>query len=536
MRFPRRTPSLVLLLLAVAIPALFLGARSASSTSRASRMATFSEILSLVEERHVPGTEAKKVIYAGIHGMLGTLDPHTNFLGDEAYREMREEQRGSFYGLGIVISKRGRNQPLRVVSPIADTPAARLGIRAGDVITHIRDRRSGVDIDTLGLTIQESVKHLRGPRGTEVEITIDRPGLDEPLDFQVVRDAVRTPAVDQAFMIEDGIGYVHIANFTETTTTELDLALERLRRQGAKKLVLDLQRNPGGLLDQAISVTSRFLGPDELVVYTEGRGAEGRRDFNTLRDVPRIDWPVVVVLDRGSASASEIVAGAIQDHDRGIVVGETSFGKGLVQSVFPLSESTGLALTTQKYYTPVGRSIQRPYRSQEEYYYENLFREGTSAERDPDAPVYLTETGRKVYGGGGIAPDVSSSEEIPKVLNGLLRVSAFTRFLSPTSDAARSEYLKKDDKLFADFLDFLRKDEDFDDIAGVTEAESTVRLYLRAELALSIEGMAARGRVLAQSSEVIKSAVNAFPQAEALLQEQQRVRRARAAGRSQHSR
>ncbi|HHN74516.1 MAG TPA: PDZ domain-containing protein, partial [Acidobacteria bacterium] len=200
-------PRRIALVAAVALVFLLVGARAAAPRA-GSRMAAFTEILSLIESRHVPEAKPKSVIYAGIHGMLGTLDPHTNFLDDEAFRDMRDEQRGSFYGLGIVISKRGRNQPLRVVSPIADTPAARLGIRAGDVITHIRDRRADVDLDTMGLTIQESVKHLRGPRGTEVEITINRPGVDKPLVFSVVRDAIRTPAVNLAMMLRPEVGYV----------------------------------------------------------------------------------------------------------------------------------------------------------------------------------------------------------------------------------------------------------------------------------------------------------------------------------------
>ena len=509
-------PRRIALVAAVALVFLLVGARAAAPRA-GSRMAAFTEILSLIESRHVPEAKPKSVIYAGIHGMLGTLDPHTNFLDDEAFRDMRDEQRGSFYGLGIVISKRGRNQPLRVVSPIADTPAARLGIRAGDVITHIRDRRADVDLDTMGLTIQESVKHLRGPRGTEVEITINRPGVDKPLVFSVVRDAIRTPAVNLAMMLRPEVGYVHLANFTETTTAELDRALEKLAAQGAKKLVLDLQGNPGGLLDQAISVASRFLEPNELVVYTEGRLPGTRQDYDALRDVPRVDWPVVVLINRGSASASEIVSGAIQDHDRGLVVGETSFGKGLVQSVYPLSENTGLALTTQKYYTPVGRSIQRPYDNEEEYYYDNYTRE-VAPKAPEDAPVYYTDTGRKVYGGGGIAPDVPVEiPEEPKVMRRLVRESAFTRFVSPLTDEQRLAYRKASKKLFDDFVAWLAREVEDPPLDEVEQASERVGLYLRAELALATGGMEERDRILTEESPVVAQALESFPKAEQLL-------------------
>lgn len=521
---PKKLPAL-LVLMAVCAASLVVGIRATSGGTISSRLSTLTEILALIEDRHVPPVDSEELVYSGIRGMLGTLDPHSNFLDAEAFREMREEQRGSFYGLGIVISKRGRNQPLRVVSPIANTPAARLGIRAGDVINHIRDERAGVDVDTLGLTIQEAVKYLRGPRGTMVEITVDRPGLDEPIVFEVKRDAVRTPAVSLAFMIRPEVGFIQISNFTETTTRELDAALERLRKKGAERLVLDLRQNPGGLLKQAISVSSRFLDPGQLVVYTEGRLEGSRKDYDSLDDVPsRVDWPLVVIIDRGSASASEIVAGAIQDHDRGIVVGETSFGKGLVQSVYPLSENAAVALTTQKYFTPVGRSIQRPYSSEEEYYYEAQARE-EPMEIPEDAPVFRTETGRVVHGGGGIHPDVLiERERDPQILFALTRQSAYTRFLALRNDAERKKYQENPGKMFEDFLIFLDEKLEDVDTDAVLEHKDDVSLYLRGELALAESGMQARDRILAEESPMVARALEAFDAAQQLLVEREKVR------------
>lgn len=534
MKWTRRFLSLPVLVLALGLPAVLLGARAAgSSTPAPGKMGTYMEILSLIEERHAPAADPKKVVYSSIHGMLQVLDPHTNFLDEEVYKEMREEQRGSFYGLGIVISKRGRYQPLKVIAPMADTPAARLGVRAGDVITHIRDAKAGVDVETLGLTIQEAVKYLRGPRGTEVEISIDRAGLKEPLAFKVVRDAVRTPAVNQAFMVRPGIGYLHIANFTETTASELDRTLESLRQQGAQKLVLDLQGNPGGLLDQAIAVSSRFLEPNELVVYTEGRQSGSRQDYNALRDVQRVDWPVVVMIDRGSASASEIVSGALQDHDRAIIVGETSFGKGLVQSVYPLSEGTGLALTTQKYYTPVGRSIQRPYNNDDEYYLD-VFQRDAVPKPNGSAAVFKTDGGRRVYGGGGITPDSPVAvPEQPEAITDLARLSAFSRFATPLGNEARQKYGQSTDTLFNDFVAWMQKEIPGEPVEKVRAAKEQVLLQLQAELALSDGGMQARDRVLLQKAPALLKAVESFEDAERLLASRRRLldeRRAAQAG------
>lgn len=519
MKLSSRMFPIPLLLLAVILPLVLYGARAAGSApSTPPRVNTLMEILALIEERHTPQTDPKKIVYAGIQGMLSTLDPHSNFFDEEAFREMREEQKGAFYGLGIVINKPGRYQPLRVVAPIADTPAARLGIRAGDVITHIRDASADVDVETLGLTISEAVRHLRGPKGSEVEITIDRPGLKEPLVFKIARDAVKTPAVNQAFMIRPGIGYIHIANFSETTAFELDRALEQLDKQGAKKLLLDLQGNPGGILEQAIAVSSRFLDPNDLVVYTEGREPGSRQNFNARRESNKIDWPVVVLINRGSASASEIVAGALQDHDRAVIVGETSFGKGLVQSVFPLSENTGLALTTQKYYTPSGRSIQRPYASNEdEYYLENFQRDAVPKPADR-SHQFNTETGRQVFGGGGITPDIAAKEpELAETEVELARLSAFSQFVNPLPAEKRTLYAADREKLFADFVHYAATlDSDFLAVKLET-CKAQLLLRLKAELALLDGGMTARDRVLLESSVTVAKALTALEDSEKLL-------------------
>jgi len=515
---PFRSAAVAALSLAlVAIAAAVLVSRAAgASGTPPGKMGTYAEILALIEERAVPEPDMKRVIYASISGMLDALDPHTNFLDDDTYREMREEQKGYFYGLGIQINKRGRYQPLRVVAPMAGTPADRLGIRGGDVIVHIRDERAGVDVDTIGLTIQEAVKYLRGPRGSEVEIAVERPGVDELLSFKIKRDEVRTLAVSQAFMVRPGTGYIKITNFVESTTPELDQALETLKRQGAKRLVLDLSGNPGGLLDQAIAVSGRFLPPGSLVVYTEGRVPGSRQDYFAARDVPRVEWPIVVMVDRESASASEIVSGALQDHDRALVVGETTFGKGLVQSVYPLSENTGIALTTQKYYTPVGRSIQRPYSGDDAYYLEWRDRDAVPKPKE-DAPIYKTDTGRIVYGGGGITPDVAVIfPEYPTVVVQLLRTSAFSRFTSSLSAEERAKYTAEIGAILPPFTTFALADMPELKAEDLAAAKNEILLQLRGELALLDGGLAARERVLLENNPALLKALDSFPDAEAL--------------------
>jgi len=529
----RRTVTIVAI--ASLAAAVALGAWTLAGPS-SKQLATFAEILSLIEERHVPEANPKEVIYASVHGMLQTLDPHTNFLDDEAYREMREEQRGSFFGLGIVISKAGRYQPLRVISPIANTPAARMGIRAGDVISHIRDARVEVDVDTLGLTIQESVKYLRGPRATSVEVTIDRPGIDEPLVFEIERDAIRTPAVNQVFMLRPDVGYVHVANFTETTSRELDEAMDSLRERGAKRLMLDLRGNPGGLLEQAIGVASRFLEPGELVVYTEGRLSGSRQDYPAMRDVQRADWPIVVVIDNGSASASEIVAGALQDHDRAVLVGSTTFGKGLVQSVYPLSENTGLALTTQKYYSPSGRTIQRPYESEEEYFFEARSRD-PDAQPDPDAPIVLSDTGRALRGGGGITPDViQAAATAAPVMVHLSRLSAYSRFVNPLDVERRQALVQNEEALYRAFAAFVGQELPAIDTSDLDDSKDNVLLQLRAEFALLDGGMPARDRVLLEQDEIVLEAIRNFERAEQLLSARLQVLEERRASTSSKTR
>jgi len=361
----------------------------------------YADILTTLSEWSPQPVAPEQFVYASIHGMLSRLDPHTAFLEPEDFSAMREKQQGSFFGLGIQIQKRmGR---ITVIAPMEGTPAYKLGIRAGDVITHIEDEEIKEDVTT-----DDVVRKLRGPKGSQVTITIRRAGIDEPLRMTITRAEIPTFSVRYAFMMTPEVGYLLLADFTHTSSRELKSAIERLQKQGMKKLLLDLRGNPGGVLDQSVDVADVFLERGSKIVYTRGRTSSSAQDYMAPGDGLHFDQPLVVLVSRGSASASEIVAGAIQDHDRGLIVGQRTWGKGLVQSVYTLPYGAGLALTTAKYYTPSGRWIQRDY-SDLLAYVNPDDHDGTGEEAEApkkEGEVFYTDAGRVVYAAGGITPDV----------------------------------------------------------------------------------------------------------------------------------
>src|SRR5438552_1674325 len=363
------------------------------------RFKEYTDLLGAVTQWAPEETGSDKFVYSSIDGMLRTLDPHTSFLEPKEYADMQDRQKGSFYGLGILVTK--RNDQVTVITPLEGTPAARLGIRAGDVISEVE----GVATDELSL--DEVVKRLKGPKGTTVHIKIMRVGMKEPIPLSIVRAAIPTNSISNVLMLKPGIGYIRIKDFTATTVRELDDAIDKLKEQGMQKLVLDLRQNPGGLLDAAVGVADHFLDKGQMIVYTKGRTPDSEQNYLAPGKHQKLDMPMVVVVNRGSASASEIVSGAIQDHDRGLVVGETSWGKGLVQSVYTLQYGAGLARTTSKYFTPSGRNLQRDYSSFYDYYVADEGDASGSTETPlKDRKQFKTDTGRLVYGGGGITPDV----------------------------------------------------------------------------------------------------------------------------------
>lgn len=308
----------------------------------------FSEVLSIVQGDYVEEVKSSDLIYGAIRGMLGTLDPYSQFMRPEDYKEMQIHTKGSFGGLGIVIAI--KDNCLTIVSPIEGTPAFRAGLHSGDKIIKIDGEL------TRDLTLEQAVNKMRGPKGTRVLISILREGEDDLLEFDLVRDIIKIKSI-KAKMFPDGIGYIRLVEFKENSGEELGKALEKLKAEGLKSLILDLRHNPGGLLNVSVQVADYFIPKGGLVVYTKGRDAVQTVEFRSDRQPIDKNIPLVVLVNKGSASASEIVAGAVQDHHRGVIIGEKTFGKASVQTIIPLSDESGLRLTTARYYTPNGRSI-----------------------------------------------------------------------------------------------------------------------------------------------------------------------------------
>src|SRR5579872_4398999 len=368
-------------------------AASSSEESIARDIGAFSKFYALVDDNFAEPVDSEKAIYHGaIPGMLDTLDPHSSFFDPKEYQIVLEEQRGRYSGVGMqVVSRNGKTY---VIAPFPGSPAYRAGIRPGDMISFVNDK------PTDGLTTTEVADLLKGKAGTPVKIVVTREGAPDYLSFNIIREDISRKTVEDAFWIRPNIAYVKILSFGDFTSRELEDNLRRLGENHMEGLILDLRGNPGGLLNEAVAVCDHFLARGQTVVSHRGRSSQERVYVASHGNRGR-DYPIVVLVNRYSASAAEIVSGALQDHDRGWILGETTFGKGLVQSVFPLADHTGLALTTAHYYTPSGRLIQRDYSNISflDYYYH----EG-GATRNPN-DVKMTDSGRTVYGGGGITPD-----------------------------------------------------------------------------------------------------------------------------------
>jgi len=394
-----RTLALVLFVSAALIGTFFgdhLLARSEEDPG--DMLQVYTELLTVAHESYGVEVTYQDLVFASIQGMLRTLDPHTSFLPPQAYSSMRERQQSTFYGLGILVSM--RNGQLTVMTPIEGTPASRLGIRAGDVISAIEGE------PTDSMTLDEAVSRLKGPKGTEVNIEIVRRGLSEPLPMTVTRAEIPQNTVRYSFMLNEETGYIWLTDFNRATAEEVAEAIAALKAQGMRQLLFDLRNNGGGLLDQAIDVADQFVPAGSKIVETRGRTADSFQTITTADRFDDLGLPVIVLVNRGTASAAEIVSGAIQDHDAGLVVGTPTWGKGLVQTVYNLPYGAGLALTTARYYTPSGRLIQRDYTDYYDYVTVSGVGENGEMPLPSEAEMFSTDLGRAVFGGGGITPDV----------------------------------------------------------------------------------------------------------------------------------
>src|SRR5688572_5524619 len=357
-------------------------------------------MLVLVESNYATRIDSERAVYGAIDGMLRTLDPHSKFLEPKAFKSLREDQTGSYAGLGIQVQSLFGKVTI-VSRPFPDSPAEKAGLRVGDMITHV-DGES-----TQGLAVEQVVGKLRGVAGTGVHITVARPGEEKAIELDIIRQNLKKYTINFSYMIRPNVGYIKIDSFAETTGAELKAALAKMDPTKLEGLVLDLRSNPGGLLQEAIKVGEVFLQQDQLILKTAGQTNDSKQDFLAKQRNRDPKYPLVIIVDQNSASASEIVSGAVQDHDRGLIVGETTFGKGLVQSVYTLRNNagvdSGLLLTTQKWFTPSGRLIQRDYSQISQFdYYNHRDNQDPNKKRE----VKYSDNGRIVYGGGGITPDV----------------------------------------------------------------------------------------------------------------------------------
>lgn len=426
----------------------------------------FSEVYSIIKNHYIEDIDTKVITESAIQGIISELDPHSSFLNEERYKSLLEDQQEEYGGLGIMIGK--RDGFLTVIAPLEQSPAHKLGIRAGDIIIEIEGK------PTQDMDISDAVNILKGKPGTFVNIKVKKKGIEEVFDYKIERAIIRIKSVPYYFLLQDfqEVGYIKVNSFAQATQRELKIAIENLINEGAEYLILDLRSNPGGLLDQAVAVAEKFLKENLLIVYTKGRTSDSNQElFSSPSSIHYEDIPLIVLVNEGSASGSEIVAGAIQDYDRGLIIGTPTFGKGLVQTLFPLRDGiTALALTTANYFTPSGRIIQKPFEIRKGIFrYEDGTPYGFMRQREDqekeEKDMITTMGGRNIKASGGIHPDYIieperlSSIAVQLEINGLYFKYSIN-FINENPDIQKD--FEIDDKIIQDFIHFIETEEDTD--------------------------------------------------------------------------
>jgi carboxyl-terminal processing protease len=494
-----------------------------SSDNTYANIERFIQVLTKVRDHYVEPVTTDKLMDNAIRGMLRTLDPYSQYLDKEEAERLETTTHGAFGGIGISIGM--RDGWVTVISPIEGTPAWRAGMQGGDRIIKIDG------VSTEGYSLDDAMKRMRGEKGTKVVLTVYREGRDRPIDFEITRDIIQIKSVPFAGVLENGVGYIRLSTFSERSREEIDQAFSKIEKQNPKGLILDLRFNPGGLLSQAVEVSEEFAPRGKRIVYTRGRDPNQNRDFISTADRPHLQYPLVVLVNQWTASASEIVSGAVQDLDLGLVAGRTTFGKGLVQTVIPLTRSVRgpkLKLTTAKYYTPSGRCIQK----------DEQLKDGALAADDeeddsdgtvpalPDSmkahkplPEFKTEMGRTVFGGGGIAPDIELEEVlVPQVVQDLERNQVFFKFA--VKFAAKHKDAPKDFALTSgirdEFRSFLKEEKATFSADSMAMAQRQVDTGIRRELARRYVGDEAAYRIAIADDEQVRAVAALFDEAPTL--------------------
>ncbi|HTY38750.1 MAG TPA: S41 family peptidase [Bacteroidota bacterium] len=495
----------------------------------------FREVLSLTQKYYVKEVDPQKLTESAVEGLLEKLDPHSVYIEPKAFQQVAEEFRGNFEGIGVTFTL--RNDSILVVDTFGGGPSAKVGIQTNDRIVRIGDSTS------IGWTNDQVKAHLRGPKGTKVRVGIHRPGTKEILDFEIVRDVIAITSVDIAMMVTDDVGYISVNKFSEQTAAEMERSLKKLKEQGMKRLILDLRLNPGGLLEQAFEMADLFLDggskdAPHKIVYTKARLPEFNEAYYAKDGQAYERLPIIILISNYSASASEIVAGAIQDWDRGLIVGETSFGKGLVQRQWTLKDGSALRLTIARYYTPSGRLIQRDYEGKDRSEYEKEAfgrkeQEGDNlehkAESDSSRPIFHTHGGRIVFGGGGITPDyVIKNPQLTELTQSILRRGLYdqyvTTYLDGTGLSVRSEYGKDwkkfrssfliTDQMLAGFKTYLKNHDVKIDEKEFEKDITFTKTRLKATVARNFWGNEGWYPLMLQVDAQYQKALSLFPEAE----------------------
>ncbi len=529
MRRYRPLPAVVFAILVSALVGGLFG-RSALATDDKvpGHYRAFSAALSAIETSYVDKVESDRLVYGAIRGMLGTLDPHSSFFDPREYAQMRERQEGRYYGIGVSIQV--FDGDITAMNVFEGSPAYRKGIRRGDVLARVAGE------DAKGWTVDQAMHKLRGPKGTNVDVGVKRRGYEQLIPMTLTRDEVYIPTVPAHFMIDATTGYIRVQDFGENTDRDVKHALHDLASKGMRRLLLDIRGNPGGPLDQAIKVANEFLPRGKMIVYTRGRVANSDQDYRATEESEFTDMPIVVLANRGSASASEIVTGALQDHDRAYIVGETTFGKALVQSVYRISGGAGLALTTAHYYTPSGRLIQRPWDASFDEYLSYTLRDQDANKPHNPTDLKHTDAGRPVYSGGGIEPDrrIAGPTEgfnpgrFGRLLNGRGEFANYAQKYMAEGDTRVAQQATGrrtvaptfvvDDAMVADFREQLKIDRVKIDEDAFAKDLPFIKAMIRFEIDNAVFGIADARRHLISADPQAQAALTMFGEAQKLAE------------------